>query len=61
MIFRALDVETDIVQRLEQGAFFNLLAGQAGGRVEQALLEALHGAEAVFFGEVVDLDDGHGG
>jgi len=55
-----LDGEADIVQGFEERAFFNLLAEQAGGRVEQGLLEALHGAKAVFLGEVADFDDGHG-
>ena len=58
--FALLDGEADVVQRLEQRALFNFLAGQAGSRVEQGLLEALHGAQAVFLGEVADFDDGHG-
>ena len=55
------DGEADIIQRLEQRAFFNFFASQACGRVEQGLLEAMQGAQAVFLGEVVDFDDRHGG
>jgi hypothetical protein len=52
---------TDITQCFEQRERFNFLAEQAGCAVEQGLLETLHGAQAAFLGEVVDLDDGHFG
>ena len=59
--FAGFDGKADVVQRLEQRAFFNFLAAQACGGVEQGLLEAPHGAEAVFLGEVVNFNNGHGG
>lgn len=57
--FAWLDAETDIIQRFEQRGRFNFLASQAGGAVEQSLLETLHGPQAVFLGEVGDFNDGH--
>jgi hypothetical protein len=49
-----------IVLRLERGAFFNRLAGEPPPLVEHSGFQALQLAELVFFGDVVDFDDGHG-
>ncbi len=54
-----LDGETDVVQRLERRALFNRLAGKPPPLVERGGLQAVHLAELVFPGDVVDFDDGH--
>ena len=56
-----LDQESDVVQRLERGAFFNRLAREPPPLVERSGLKALHRSELVFFGDVVDFDDTHSG
>lgn len=57
--FSLLDGKADVVQRLEQGALRVSFADKASAGVEQGLLEALDGAEAIFLGYVADFDDGH--
>jgi hypothetical protein len=52
-----LDQKSDIVQRFERGVLFNRLAGEPPPLVERSGFQALHRAELVFFGDVVDFDD----
>ena len=56
-----LNGETDVVQRLERGAFFNRLAGEPPPLVERSRFQAVQLPELVFLGNVVDFDDGHSG
>ena len=54
-----LDQESDVVQRLEWGAFFNWLAGEPPPLVERGGFQALELAQLVFLANAVDFDDGH--
>ena len=54
-----LDAEADVVQRLKRGAFYNRLTCEPPPLVEHGGFQALQLAKLVFFGDVVDFDDGH--
>ncbi|CAH1207978.1 hypothetical protein NTGBS_720022 [Candidatus Nitrotoga sp. BS] len=54
-----LNGETDIVQCLEWGTLFNRLVSESPPLVKRGGFQVLDLAELVFFGDVVDFDDGH--
>jgi hypothetical protein len=56
-----LDREIAVIQRLKRGALFNRLACKPPPLVERSGFQALQLAKLVFFGDVVDFDDGHSG
>ncbi len=53
------DGNVDPGEYLERGTFFNRLACKPPPLVERGVFQALQLAELVFFGDVVDFDDGH--
>jgi hypothetical protein len=59
--FALLNKKVDVVQRLEQGALFNRLTGKPPPLIKCSGFHALQLAKLVFFGDVVDFDDGHSG
>ena len=56
-----LDGERDVIQCLERGALFNRLASEPPLLIEHGGFQALQLAKLVFFGDVVDFNDGHSG
>ena len=56
-----LNGERDVIKSLEWTALFNRLACEPPPLVERSGLQALQLAKLIFFGDVVDFDDGHSG